>query len=571
MLQPLWSRHKRQRARGGWRLRLARDDDDDATESSISIHFGELFLDWCDGQLSSKRLCRHAETFCIDGFQHDMANNMNNAGSDQHAHAGLKRLLTACEVTQQLTRFPGEYVSHIVLPSAWVKMLMRYPHEFRLRLGAEKNRLRAFWEEFLRRPLSAEIISRHPFLIGLTLEELQYIVPITTHTDAAPCSKSQSCTVISFSGLLAIGDDKLTKFPCDAFLKRGGSEEQACKHILDDLYRLALHGTDPWKFLFLFSKQDEEVRCNEFGCSSFSTADQLCSECLADRGARPYTDLQVDALWRPTEILDFLLFKNRLRHPLHPLARSALCSHRHVFYLDIMYLMDCKGAAAWSYGGLGMYLLRDHRLGNNRDERLHVINTRFDSFKENSPSKNHLPKLYLKNFVANDGWADLHGVVIKAAGTRHAAPFFKDLAYEFYPSDCEFDVNMRGILGSLNDIYNIIYGEGMFMSDPALAALRHAVVSFGRHYQWLRQESRRLELMAFPVKPKIHKLQHLPLYAALINPRFVQCYSEEALMGTISKTFKKSISGRYAGVVQETILLKRVMALLLRFEMGTER
>ena len=59
---------------------------------------------------------------------------------------------------------------------------------------------------------------------------------------------------------------------------------------------------------------------------------------------------------------------------------------------------------------------------------------------------------------------------------------------------------------------------------------------------------------------------HIPLYASVLNPRFVQNYAEESFIGSTTKVWHRSMFGPYKKVTQSTVLLKRSLALLLRLE-----
>ena len=144
MLSALWAPLPRKRPRGGWRQRLDLDEDAEP-QARISEHFGHLMLDWCDGDLSSSRLQAHSTSFLRDGFAHPMATRLADVGSGQNAQRGMMRLLESCGVPQLLTRYPGEMAADVVLPSAWVRLVRKVPHEFKLRLGAEGSKLKAFW------------------------------------------------------------------------------------------------------------------------------------------------------------------------------------------------------------------------------------------------------------------------------------------------------------------------------------------------------------------------------------------------------------------------------------------
>ena len=73
--------------------------------------------------------------------------------------------------------------------------------------------------------------------------------------------------------------------------------------------------------------------------------------------------------------------------------------------------------------------------------------------------------------------------------------------------------------------------------------------------------------MAWQITPKVHKLQHVPMLAHGINPWPVQCYNEESHVGAAVKSWRGSAAGRYMLTVQEVVLIKRLVALLLRFEL----
>jgi len=551
-------------------------EDEPEPEARISLHFADLILDWTDGAISATRLQRHAATFLQDGNAHPMATRLASIGADNHAQSGMRRLLESYGVPQLLTRYPGEAATDVMLPSAWLRLLHAYTHEFRLRLGAEVGKLRAFWSKFLLRPATRHIAATHPILVGLGVDALANMVPLTLHTDAAPASKEKSCVCISFASLLGTGDEKLTRFVCATYLKeRGVDDAAAWTHILGDLEKLASKAQpviqDPdgtvWTFVVLFMKSDEEVRCNETGMPSYSSATEVCSECMSNRTTRPFTDMSATALWRPTEQMPFATYRERLAEPLHPLARSHLFSHRCFFYLDLMHLCDCKGVAALTFGGVLSHLLSDPRLGPNRQARLDVVNTELRAFQDAHPGMHRLPQLRLANAVA-DTWANLNGRVIKAANTRSAAPFFNALVFRHFPGGSAVEVSLRGVVAALDGIYKVIYSQPMFMAGAKVVELRRNCVSFGEHYMRLRELARRENRFAWPVTPKVHKLQHVPMFATVLNPRFVQNYAEESTMGTMQRTWRRSMAGRYQGSVQANVLSKRVTALLIRFEQG---
>jgi hypothetical protein len=461
----------------------------DRENASISKLFGMHLLDWCDGPLSAQRLRDFAIAGLDDGFEHPMCCRLASVGESNHAHAGVIALLEGCGVVGKLSEYPREAVTHALMPSTWMRIISQYPHEFKKRLGANRVKLRSFWADFLERPANADIKRNHPVLAGKTLDELEVIIPIVLHTDAAPFTKVASCNCVSVSGLLGAGDEKLTKYlVCSHVKDKDEDPSRIWCHIIDDCLALgtgvvdgvevAREGDALWKFAYLFQLQDEETRCNEFGLSHYNAPSEQCSECLGNRTSRPLTDLLPGALWRPTERMPLVAYKARVREPSHPLVDSPFFCHRFFFGLDLMHMMDCKGSAGLSFGGALVSMLQDERVGNNQAQRMATINDRRMNHYDGRPGVARLPKILLAN-VWHDGWADLHGPAFKAAITRQAAPFFRELVCHYCSSDAPLDECLRLNMSSLDDMYRLLYEMPLLPSDADLVPLRIAVQSYG--------------------------------------------------------------------------------------------
>ena len=82
----------------------------------------------------------------------------------------------------------------------------------------------------------------------------------------------------------------------------------------------------------------------------------------------------------------------------------------------------------------------------------------------------------------------------------------------------------------------------------------------------LREMCRGRGILAWNVTPKMHMLQHLGSFPAKVNPRWLQNYMEESSVGTTTKVWSRSASGRYRRTVQKMVLLKRLVALMIRLE-----
>ena len=104
------------------------------------------------------------------------------------------------------------------------------------------------------------------------------------------------------------------------------------------------------------------------------------------------------------------------------------------------------------------------------------------------------------------------------------------------------------------------------MSDESLRRLETVLIIIGEEWVHLREVARLAGHAHWKISTKTRKQQHTLVYARALNPRFVQCYIEESQMGTSLLVWRKSMAGVYEGGVQEMVLLKRTLGLLLRFD-----
>ena len=586
MLAPLWA-HLPVRTplrRGGWRQRLANEGVEPhggyLEPPQISRLFGSHLLSWCEGLISASRLQSLAAAGVADGFQHPMLSRLNGLREGQHAQISLLRLLGTCGVPQKISHFPGEFVTHDILPSTWLGILHQFPPEFKMRLGAERGKIRSFWAQFLSRPANQDVKNNHPIVGGKDLNFLETVIPFTIHADAGPFSKTTACYVVSCASLLGIGEAKLTEFVCASYVQAGGGrgDESWWGHLLADFLAMGsgvVNGREVardadgtlWRVALLFVKCDEDVRANDFGLTHFSGANEVCPDCLANRTSRPFTDLSANAAWRAGEAMDFIVFRARVREPNHPLVASSFFCHRYFFPIDVMHLLECKGATPLVFGSVLTWLLLDARLGANKDARLATINDHRQKFFDDRPGDHKLPKIYMSN-CTRDGWGVLAGPAFKAAKTRAGAPFFRSLVHHYCVSASPRDRELRNVVDSLDDLYNALYGSPTFPSDAEVDRIRQVCLEFGSAYQKMREYSRRAGRFAFNVTPKVHKVQHVPKLSTSINPIRVQVYSEESMMGSVTKTWRGSKNGRYKHVVQQVVLVKQLTGMLLRYELA---
>ena len=323
-----------------------------------------------------------------------------------------------------------------------------------------------------------------------------------------------------------------------------------------------------WQYLLLFAKSDEQCRCDEYGLTHYNAAHECCSECLANRSDLPWSDLQPSASWRPTVIENVGPYLARIRTPLHPLAASRFM-WRHFFVLDIMHVADCRGLASVIFGSMLTYLISLPALGRSQAARLARINAFIEGRYDNHPGLSKLPKLTLA-CLWNDGWSDLSGPSIKSAMTRQAAPLMAELATAFCILDNLHDNLVKRLTSKLDEFYCLLYASDTFLSPEQLARLGVVVQELLGALQHLRHLADTTGAYRWVIRPKAHKFAHLPFVAGSINPLKISCYSDESHIGTLTKVWSKSISGRYSREAQRNVLSKRWLAVLLRFHLNMD-
>jgi len=200
-----------------------------------------------------------------------------------------------------------------------------------------------------------------------------------------------------------------------------------------------------------------------------------------------------------------------------------------------MHLLDCKGVAAEIAGSILSMIAKMPAAGRNKATRLNAINTHMDAWHSAHPGRHKLPPLLVANLTGGDKWANLSGAAIKAATTRGSVPWLKELVRVYFPGDSEREVKVRQLADDLAEFYELLYAAGRFVPPATVDRLRLVVVRSGASYMWLREDCRLRGELFFKATPKVHKMQHVPLMATALNPRFVQNYSEESLIGTCTK------------------------------------
>ena len=401
----------------------------------------------------------------------------------------------------------------------------------------------------------------HPWLRGTTPVDHKWHLPLVLFDDAGPFSNTKSTYARQFYSLLGTGSEKESRILIATGVVNKSEEDKSWPIVLDSFSKLA-HNKEPgsWGGILLFLGADLEYACNVVGLRHFNSAGEMCSLCLANSSDYPFNDLMGNAAYKAT-LVDNETFLNRLRHPLHPLAGHAIFNkwtYRH----DNLHNLDHHGLAGHVIANILYKHVSGERdaevlPGENVDERLAFLNADIRAYYTAAKVENRLPPLKMDN-LKNGPWPVLKGQNVKAANTRALVPYVLQLqqrAVDLNPNDT--NKHMLKVVHSLQCMYDVMYNNGYFLDPNALATLRDAVARFGRHYYWLAATSFRQELTRWHIVPKFHYVVgHMGEQTSLINPRFVQSYGSESMVGAVTKTYGKSQSGPFHNVIQRTVVLK---------------
>ena len=211
-------------------------------------------------------------------------------------------------------------------------------------------------------------------------------------------------------------------------------------------------------------------------------------------------------------------------------------------------------------------------LGSTQQQRLDTVNHRLEAFyKQNPGISSPLDKLQMKKNILSfgtDQYAALGGPTVKAANTRQAIPFLKDLAERYLTDGANLDhVLMHELIKHTIDFNRLIYSSGTFFTDPELATFRTATEGVGKYMQLLRSNAKAAKQLLWHIAPKTHYMQHFPDEAKLIASIVVQCYIEESYICTIGQIRASSNNGPYSETIQRLGLLKYLLWLVVELDL----
>ena len=448
------------------------------------------------------------------------------------------------------------------------------PAKFEHHLGASPNGVSEFWRSLRSSASGQELWDSHPWLRGKTPRDLKWHLPLVVFDDSGPFTENNSVFVRCFYSILGQGSEKHTRFLISTGVKVGGNPDttpdRSWEPIMQSFDRLAgpaEHGS--WGGILLFVGADLEYACNVLGLQHYNGA-RVCMECKADTVVLPHNNFAEDAEWRtsrhsPQEYLD------AIRRPLHDLVRHPFFN-RLTYRYDLLHLLDHHGLTSQVVGNiLYAHLAGDREAdvlpGTNTEERLGFLNADILAFYQANHVSNRLPALTMGN-IKSDIFPELKGNGVKAANSRSIMPYIAELqARAVALNPTRIQRHMLRVAQSLNEAYNIFYCDDVFLSPSAVASLGDHLTKLGRHYQVLQNKALADNKTRWKTLVKTHYVVgHLAGQAALINPRAVQSYASESMVGQICGIYKGSRNGPYLAQVQSVTMTKYRTGLKLLWE-----
>ena len=190
-----------------------------------------------------------------------------------------------------------------------------------------------------------------------------------------------------------------------------------------------------------------------------------------------------------------------------------------------------------------MWHIRDVKFGTNQLERLAAFNALLTGRYNARSGSNRLLSISLANITA-EGWGDFSGPAIKAAMTKEATPF------------CIVCRSLLARWGRLRGVhagcrawpqgcYGVMDGQDLIITPASLRKPRHTCTTFGHDSMRRREHVRAQNLMSWQTTTKVHKMQHIPALARMLNPKHISCYIDESSIGTTTTVWKRSLMGEF--------------------------
>lgn len=562
----------------GWRQRLLAEDRSrsparDRGPFGFGIELTHWLRDWAWGRSPAVDLVRNAanKLAADNRISCPVIRRLANCKGNENNAERIVQSIIPQDRFPHVTHLEDSTVDTVLLPYSTFRWLqLMNPRKFRIHMGAKMGGVSDWWVQFASSEEGRSMWAVHPWLINKTPQDLNYHIPLMMFDDSGPVSDANSSYARCYYSLLGTGSEKETRIIMSTGFKQEGIDRSwAC--ILSSFEEMAgAIDEGKWGGVLLFFGCDLEYCCNELGMSHYNSL-KPCGYCDADTMGVPHTDYSAGAMWRPT-VRDNVGFLAHMRQPRHPFVDHSLFN-MHTYRLDVMHLLDHHGVTSLVAGNIIWIHLRDRDgilPGTTIDERLDFFNNDLRAYYSFRGVRNRLPPLRQSNLMGDSGYPELKGPLVKAANTRSLVPFllnFQERAVNANPT--MQNRHMLKVVHSVHMLYEIIYAAAYFLTEAEKTLVHKFCNRLGMHYQILAVQAVRDFLKLWKQTPKLHYVVgHLPTQSRLINPRFVQGYTSESMVGSMADIYSKSMSGPHHRTVQNKFAKKYCTGLTIDWTLG---
>ena len=520
---------------------------------------------WSKGSASASDIVRDAAA----KDKHDNELSKRIAAGARHL-GNAERLLESIAPVEKLPptlSIADSEIDTVVLPYDsfhWLRKLNR--RKFCRHLGAYDGGMEAWWASLMARADGPELMARNQWVQGRSAADLKWYVPLMLFDDAGPVANNESSYARCYYAVTGRGSDTETRIIMCTGLKNDDLVDKSWQPILASFDRLAgpIAPGDEWGAVPIFLGSDLEYVCQVVGMQSYNNVN-CCAECEANGSTLPHNDFSAGALWRAT-VRDHDAYMAKFRQPRHALVAHGWFN-KHTYRYDLLHMWDHHGITSTAIGCIfDHHVKQAHGVlpGPNQQARLDFLNDDIKASYSMQAVSYRLPKLKLSNLSRETDFPELHGQAVKAANTRAAVPYCLELqrrAVAMDPSPLE--KHMFKVIESSDALYKLVYNASFWLNDGELDAFSKHCRRIGNNWQMLAILTAGMMQRSWPMRPKLHySVAHMPTQAALINPRFVQAYASESMVGRVAKIYKHSMDGPHTHV-QAKVMLKYLTFLLL--------
>ena len=111
-------------------------------------------------------------------------------------------------------------------------------------------------------------------------------------------------------------------------------------------------------------------------------------------------------------------------------------------------------------------------------------------------------------------------------------------------SGSERDAHRIFLFEALSRIYELVIGNGWFLSGAEGEELEDNVSRFLKHYKWLAVDSFERGVLCWNIVSKHHLLFHIAAQGVFLNPRMSWSYQYENFIQLVIRIAKTCIHGR---------------------------